>query len=123
MEELTHSEETIMRVLWDLGEGVVHDIIDKLPEPRPPYTTVSSTVRSLEKKGYIQHKAFGKTYLYYPSITKETYASKTFHNLVQHYFAGSPKNVVSFIVQEKSLKPGEVEELKQLIDSYYKSKS
>ena len=123
MEDLTHSEETIMRVLWDLKEGVVHDIMNKLPEPRPPYTTVSSTVRVLEKKGYVQHKAYGRTHLYYPTIPKEKYARKTLADLVEYYFEGSPKKVVSFIVQEKDLKPAEVEELKQLIDSYYKTKS
>lgn len=118
MEELTNSEETIMRVLWDLKEAVVHDILDKLPKPKPPYTTVSSIVRLLEKKGYVQHKAYGKTHLYYPIIPKQDYARKTFTHLMQHYFDGSPKSVVSFLVQEQTLKPAEIQELKQLIDSY-----
>ncbi|MHA4737350.1 BlaI/MecI/CopY family transcriptional regulator [Dyadobacter sp. MSC1_007] len=119
MEELNSSEESIMRILWDLGEGVVHDIIEKLPAPKPPYTTVSSVVRLLEKKGFIDHKAYGKTHVYFPTISKEEYARKSFSNLVKHYFEGSPKNIVSFIVQENALKPDEVDELKQLIDSYY----
>ena len=119
MEELNSSEESIMRILWDLGEGVVHDIIEKLPAPKPPYTTVSSVVRLLEKKGFIDHKAYGKTHVYFPIISKEEYARKSFSNLVKHYFEGSPKNIVSFIVQENALKPNEVDELKQLIDSYY----
>jgi predicted transcriptional regulator len=119
MEELNSSEESIMRILWDLGEGVVHDVIDKLPAPKPPYTTVSSVVRLLEKKGFIDHKAYGKTHVYFPTISKEEYARKSFSNLVKHYFEGSPKNIVSFIVQENTLKPDEVDELKQLIDSYY----
>lgn len=122
MEELTHSEETIMRVLWDLGEGVVHNILDKLPEPKPPYTTVSSVVRLLEKKGYVQHRAYGKTHLYYPIIPKQAYARKTFTDLVQHYFDGSSKNVVSFLVKEQTLKPAEIQELRQLIDSYHNPK-
>jgi predicted transcriptional regulator len=119
MEELNSSEESIMRILWDLGEGVVHDIIEKLPAPKPPYTTVSSVVRLLEKKGFIDHNAYGKTHVYFPTISKEEYARKSFSNLVKHYFEGSPKNIVSFIVQENALKPDEVDELKQLIDSYY----
>jgi BlaI family transcriptional regulator, penicillinase repressor len=119
MEELNSSEESIMRILWELGEGVVHDVIEKLPAPKPPYTTVSSVVRLLEKKGFIDHKAYGKTHVYFPTISKEEYARKSFSNLVKHYFEGSPKNIVSFIVQENALKPDEVDELKQLIDSYY----
>lgn len=119
MEPITHSEENIMRILWELGEGVVHDIIEKLPEPKPPYTTVSSIVRLLEKKGFIDHKAYGKTYVYYPAITREQYARRSFSDLMKHYFQGSPKNIVSFMMEENTLKPDEIDDLKQLIDSYY----
>lgn len=122
MEQLNHSEENIMRILWDLNEGVIHDIIERIPEPKPPYTTVSSIVRLLEKKGFIDHKAYGKTHVYFPAIGKEDYAKKSFSNLVKHYFHGSPKNVVSFMVQENVLQPDEVDELRQLIDSYYSKK-
>lgn len=119
MEPITHSEENIMRILWELGEGVVHDIIEKLPEPKPPYTTVSSIVRLLEKKGFIDHKAYGKTYVYFPAITREQYARRSFSDLMKHYFQGSPKNIVSFMMEENTLKPDEIDDLKQLIDSYY----
>nr|WP_295929239.1 BlaI/MecI/CopY family transcriptional regulator [uncultured Dyadobacter sp.] len=123
MEQLNHSEENIMRILWDLNEGVIHDIIERIPDPKPPYTTVSSIVRLLEKKGFIDHKAYGKTHVYFPAIGKEDYAKKSFSNLVKHYFQGSPKNIVSFMVQENVLQPDEVDELRQLIDSYYAKKS
>ena len=119
MEPITHSEENIMRILWELGEGVVHDIIEKLPEPKPPYTTVSSIVRLLEKKGFIDHKAYGKTYVYFPAITREQYARRSFSDLMKHYFQGSPKNIVSFMMEENTLKPSEIDDLKQLIDSHY----
>ncbi|MET7255489.1 BlaI/MecI/CopY family transcriptional regulator [Dyadobacter jiangsuensis] len=119
MEPITHSEENIMRILWELGEGVVHDIIEKLPDPKPPYTTVSSIVRLLEKKGFIDHKAYGKTYVYFPAVTREQYARRSFSDLMKHYFQGSPKNVVSFMMEENTLKPNEIDDLKQLIDSYY----
>ena len=52
MKELTRAEEQIMQVLWDLGKGFVKDIIDKLPEPRPAYNTVSTIVRILQDKGW-----------------------------------------------------------------------
>ena len=120
MEELTRSEEAIMRILWDIQEGVVHDIISKMPEPKPPYTTVSSTVRLLEKKGYVSHKAYGKTHVYFPAISKKEYRKKSFADFFKYYFDGSAKNVVSFIVKEKKLKTDEVEELKKLIEGFQK---
>ncbi|WP_353722733.1 BlaI/MecI/CopY family transcriptional regulator [Dyadobacter sp. 676] len=119
MEPLNRSEENIMRILWELCEGVVHDIIEKLPEPKPPYTTVSSIVRLLEKKGFIDHKAYGKTYVYFPAISREQYARQSFSDLMKHYFQGSPRNVVSFMMEENAMKPEEINDLRQLIDSYY----
>jgi len=116
MEELTRSEEAIMRILWDIKEGVVHDIINKMSEPTPPYTTVSSVVRVLEKKGYVSHKAYGKTHVYFPTVSKKEYRKKSFTDFVKYYFEGSAKNVVSFMVKEKNLKANEVQELKQLIE-------
>jgi BlaI family transcriptional regulator, penicillinase repressor len=119
MEPLSHSEENIMRILWELGEGVVHNMIEKLPDPKPPYTTVSSIVRLLEKKGFVDHKAYGKTHVYFPAISREQYARRSFSDLMKHYFEGDPKNIVSFMMQENALKPEQVDELKQLIESYY----
>ncbi len=118
MEVLSHSEEAIMRILWDIGEGVIHDILLRLPEPKPPYTTVSSTVRALEKKGYIHHKAYGRTHVYFPSVPTEEYGKRSFTDLVKYYFNGSPKNVLSFLVRENDLKAAELEELRKLIDKY-----
>ena len=71
MKELTRAEEQIMQVLWDLGKGFVKDIIDKLPEPRPAYNTVSTIVRILQDKGFVGHETFGKSHCYYPLVAKE----------------------------------------------------
>ena len=117
MELLSHSEENIMRHLWQLREGVIHDILEKLPEPKPPYTTVSSIVRLLEKKGFVDHKAHGKTYIYFPAVSREQYARRSFSDLVKHYFEGSHKNMISFIVNENALNPEEMDELKHLMDT------
>ena len=73
MKELTRAEEQIMQVLWDLGKGFVKDIIDKLPEPRPAYNTVSTIVRILQDKGFVGHETFGKSHCYYPLVAKDTY--------------------------------------------------
>ena len=72
MKKLTASEEKVRQILWDLKKAFVKDIIDQLPLPRPPYNTISSVVRILEKKGFISYKAYGKTHEYFP-LRKETF--------------------------------------------------
>ncbi|WP_200977555.1 BlaI/MecI/CopY family transcriptional regulator [Echinicola sp. 20G] len=122
MEEINSNEELIMRILWKLEKGLVRDILAKMDEPKPPYTTVSSIVRLLEKKGYIGHKAYGKTHEYFPLISQSAYKKYRFNKMVNHFFEGSASNVLSFMVKEKKLSEKEVDDLKSLIDSYDKEK-
>lgn len=117
MEELTKAEERIMQVLWKLQNAFVKDIIDELEEePKPPYNTISSIVRLLEKKGYVSYKAYGKTYEYFPTITKEDYTKTTFSKLFAGYFDNSPSSLLSFMVKEEKLSEKDIEELKALIN-------
>lgn len=117
MEELTKAEERIMQVLWKLKQAFVKDIIEELDdEPKPPYNTISSIVRLLEKKGYVSYKAYGKTYEYFPAISKEDYAKTTFSKLFSGYFDNSPSSLLSFMVKEEKLSEKDIEELKALID-------
>ncbi|WP_316801019.1 BlaI/MecI/CopY family transcriptional regulator [Pedobacter frigidisoli] len=117
MEELTKTEERIMQVLWKLQKAFVKDIIDELDdEPKPPYNTISSIVRLLEKKGYVNYKAYGKTYEYFPAITKEEYAKTTFSKLFSGYFDNSPASLLSFMVKEEKLSEKDIEEIRKLIE-------
>lgn len=117
MEELTKAEERIMQVLWKLQNAFVKDIIDELDEePKPPYNTISSIVRLLEKKGYVSYKAYGKTYEYFPAISKEDYTKTTFSKLFAGYFDNSPTSLLSFMVKEEKLSETDIEELKALIN-------
>ncbi|MFI5451065.1 BlaI/MecI/CopY family transcriptional regulator [Pedobacter sp. UC225_61] len=117
MEELTKAEERIMQVLWKLKTAFVKDIIDELEEePKPPYNTISSIVRLLEKKGYVSYKAYGKTYEYFPAISKEDYTKTTFSKLFSGYFDNSPTSLLSFMVKEEKLSERDIEELKALIN-------
>jgi predicted transcriptional regulator len=120
MEDLTKNEEEIMRILWKIEKGVVRDVLDLLPEPKPPYTTVSSVIRNLEVKGYVGHKAYGKTHEYFPLITKMEYRKKAFSDFFKHYFESSAQKVVSFMVEEENLNSAQVEEIKKLIEEYEK---
>ena len=103
MEPLTKTEERVMRILWEIERGVVHDIIAQLPPPEPKYTTISSVVRILENKGFVGHKAYGRTYEYFPLISKSQYRKFSFKNLLADYFDGSYKQIVSFMMNEDQL--------------------
>ncbi len=105
-----------MRIIWNKGESLVRDILEAMPEPQPPYTTLASTVKSLEKKGFVRHRAYGPTNLYSPKITQEEYSRKSVNSLVKNYFEGSVGNFLSFMVKEKKISDKEVEDLQKLID-------
>lgn len=104
-----------MHVLWDIERGLVRDILDHLGDPDIPHSTVSSVVRILEKKGFVDHKAYGKTYEYFPLITREEYAMLDVKGVLEKYFGGSPKGLVSFLVEKENLDLKELNDLlKQL---------
>lgn len=111
MQELTKAEEQVMQILWDLKEGFVKDIVEQFPDPKPAYNTVSTIIRILEKKEVVGHKAFGRTFLYLPLVSREEYTKKSANTLVENYFSGSVENLVSFFVKEKEISAGELEKI------------
>jgi BlaI family penicillinase repressor len=111
MKELTRAEEQIMHVLWALESAYVKDIIERLPSPKPAYNTVSTIVRILEKKGFVDHEAFGKTYLYRPIVPKEDYTQAFLKHFVRDYFDDSYQELVSFFARDKNLTVAELEEI------------
>jgi predicted transcriptional regulator len=117
MKNLTRKEENIMQVIWDLENALVSDIISKLPEQDLPYTTISSIVRILEKKGFVDHRTFGKTHQYYPLISKEEYRKTQMKSMVQTYFDSSYKNVVSFFAENDEISPDDLKEILDLIEN------
>lgn len=108
---LTKAEEQVMQILWDLGEGLVKDVRDRLPEPRPARNTVSTVMRVLEKKGYVSHKAFSNVHLYYPLVTKNEYSKKQLFRLLEGYFDNSFPAMASLFAREKDLSIRELDEL------------
>jgi predicted transcriptional regulator len=111
MKELTRAEEQIMHVLWALEKAYVKDIIERLPSPKPAYNTVSTVVRILEKKGFVDHEAFGKTHLYRPIVAKEDYTQAFLKNFVKDYFGDSYQELVSFFAKDRTLTLPELEEI------------
>jgi predicted transcriptional regulator len=116
MKELTKAEEQVMQILWQLGEAMVKDIIDKMPEPKPAYNTVSTVVRVLEGKGFISHKAYGNSHVYFAAVPEAEYKKFTFDKMMSGYFSNSYESLVSFIANEKKLGLKELDQLTKLID-------
>jgi BlaI family penicillinase repressor len=112
MRELTKAEEQIMLILWEIKEGLVKDVIDKIQPPKPAYNTVSTVIRVLEGKEFIDHKAMGNTYVYFPLITEEQYKHFAFDKVMTNYFENSYQSLVSFLVKEKNM---DIEKLDELI--------
>lgn len=111
MKELTKAEEQVMQLLWKLEKAFVKDIIEKIPDPKPAYNTVSTIIRILEKKGFVDHNAYGKTHEYFPLISRKEYTRSFMKNFMRNYFSGSFQEMVSFFAKEDNMSISELDEL------------
>jgi predicted transcriptional regulator len=109
--QLTKAEEQIMQILWDMGKGLVKDIRNRFEDPKPARNTVSTVVRILEKKKYVDHKAYGNVYVYYPLVSKKEYSKNQLFRLLDGYFDNSFPALATFFAREKDLSVRELEEL------------
>lgn len=114
-QELTRAELEIMQILWAEGPAVVHAILEQLDEPRPAYNTVSTIVRILEKKGFVAHKAYGKTHEYYPLISKDAYARRYMDTVLDNFFGGSVSRMVSFFSENKAISVEETDAILRML--------
>ncbi|WP_298237729.1 BlaI/MecI/CopY family transcriptional regulator [uncultured Algibacter sp.] len=103
MKQLTKAEEDIMQILWQLKKANVKAIIAQLPEPKPAYNTVSTIVRILESKGFVDYEKAGKGHVYFPLLEKQDYSNQSINKLVDNYFQGSFKSMVSFFVKKNDM--------------------
>lgn len=116
MTRLTKGEEEVMQIIWQKERCLVSDILEEMKSDagkKPPHSTISSIVRILENKGFVDHKSYGRTHEYFPIVDKEAYSKTSVGKLVSDYFEGSMSNLVSFLVKEKDLS---VEELKEMLE-------
>jgi len=116
MTTLTKAEEQIMQILWDEKEGFVKDLLIRFPEPRPAYNTVSTIIRILEKKGFVDHRSFGKSHQYFPVISREQYRNERFSYLMKDYFNNSMQQVLSHFGKNGSLNMKEADEIIKLME-------
>lgn len=119
---LTRAEEDIMQIIWQLERCLVKDIIEAMGQDDIPHSTIASVVRILEKKGFVGHKAYGKTHEYFPIISKEDYAQSNLSSMMDKYFGGSPQNLVSFLVEKDRLGLQELNELYKALNNAVKKK-
>ncbi|HEX8060643.1 MAG TPA: BlaI/MecI/CopY family transcriptional regulator [Cyclobacteriaceae bacterium] len=119
MKQLTRAEEQVMQILWELKKGFLKDVVEGFPEPTPAYTTVSTVIRVLTKKGFISFKTYGKTNEYFPTLTKAEYFKNSLKPIINNYIEGSPTRLASFFTNE-SISLSDLEEIRQLIDERIK---
>ncbi|ACU62568.1 BlaI/MecI/CopY family transcriptional regulator [Chitinophaga pinensis] len=116
MEKLTQQEELAMLAIWKTGSGSVKDFLENHPSPQPPYTTLASTIRNLEKKAYLTSRKAGNLYEYTPAIAEEEYKQKFMNGFVKDYFEDSYKALVTFFAKEKKITPEELREIVRMIE-------
>ena len=113
MRELTKAEEQVMQYLWELEKAFLKDILDQFPEPKPHTNTVSTILKVLKEKDFVDYSVFGRQHEYFPLVSKEKYSGKSMKSLVKNYFEGSYKNAVSFLVEKNEIS---VEDLEFLLN-------
>lgn len=116
MQKLTKAEEDVMHLIWEIGRGTVSELLEKFEGEKPPHSTVSSVVRILEKKGFVGHKAYGKTHEYFPLISKDDYGRRSLGDVLRNYFDGSVTRLVSHLAEAENLDKDDLEELMRILD-------
>ena len=116
MEKLSRQEEEAMQAVWKTGEGNVKLFLENMPSGSMPYTTLASTIKNLEKKGFLTSRLIGNAYLYKPLISEDEYKKKFMNGFVKDYFADSYKELVNFFIEEKKLSAKELKEIIQIIE-------
>jgi BlaI family penicillinase repressor len=116
MRELTRAEEEVMLVLWKIEKGFVKEILEHFDEPKPAYNTISTIVRILQGKGFVSHKAYGRTHEYFPVISRDDYSKMHLKTFVKNYFSDSFRKLVSFYVKEKGISVREMGEIIKIME-------
>lgn len=103
MQKLTRAEEELMQRLWNLERAFLKDIIEAMPEPRPAQSTVATLLKIMENKGFVGHKAYGKSFEYFPMVSRREYSKAYFGHYLDSYFGGSFKKMLHFLMEEDDL--------------------
>ena len=120
MQELTKAQEEILKAVWEIGSGAVSDVLEKLNDPRPAYNTVATVIKVLEKKGYLAHKTYGKTNVYYSLVSRGEYGQHILKATFTGLFNKSLNQIVSPLITGKNISVSELEELKEMVETEIK---
>lgn len=115
MKSLTKAEEQVMQILWQLKQGFLKDILEKMPEPKPHSNTVATILKILIDKGFVHFETLGRNNLYKAAVSKTEYGKKSINQLVKGYFEGSPAKLLSHFVNDNKLSAEELEALLEQI--------
>ncbi len=115
---LTPLELKIMQILWDMGKGLVKDILERwTDDTRPAYNTISTVVRLLqEQKNCIGHRSVGRHHEYFPLVSREDYQKGFMRNTLDRVFGGSVSALLSTLVSNEQISEEEINELKKLLE-------
>jgi predicted transcriptional regulator len=116
MNELTKAEEQVMQYIWKLKKAFLKDIVEQFPEPKPAYTTISTVIRVLVKKGYVAYNTYSKIHEYYPAVVKDDYFKKHFKGVVKNFFNGSVSNFALFFTKDEDISLSELEQIKKMVE-------
>ncbi|MGD0757603.1 MAG: BlaI/MecI/CopY family transcriptional regulator [Candidatus Sulfotelmatobacter sp.] len=113
---LTEGELRLMDVLWKKRQATVGDVVASLPENPPlAYSTVLTTMRILEAKGYLRHTKKGRAFVYEPLIAQEEASTKALRHLVSRFFGGSRELLVLNLLREETIGRAELRRIKKMI--------
>lgn len=120
MQKLTKAEEEVMHLIWELGPCTVAQLLEEIVKQKggkkPPHSTISTLVRSIEEKGFLDHKVYGRTYEYFPIVAKEEYSKTHISGFLKKYFDNSPKQLVSFLVKDQNLSLKDLQDLMEQLE-------
>ena len=110
---LTEKESVIMNMLWENGPMFVREMLEHYEEPKPHFNTVSTLVRILEGKGYVNHEVVGNSHRFYATVDKSEFQKQGIADVIRNYFNNSYKQAISALVEDEKLS---VDELKEIIE-------
>ena len=112
---LTEAELPIMEILWQKGSAVVTDVVEALPNSPVAYNTVLTTLRILERKGYVRHTKEGRAFVYHPVVERGEASRKAVRNVIKRFFNDSPELLILNVLEDEQMDEKELERLKKLI--------
>ncbi len=114
---LTEAELRLMEVLWEKGPATVQHMVDHLPEKAPlAYNSVLTTIRILEKKGYVKHAKDGRAHVYTPLVERKEATRSEIRHLVNRFFGNSHELLVLNILEDQSVDASELDRLRKMLE-------